>query len=445
MKKIEYVASAFINYLRLKIVHSEFKDEMWPVLQNMINRVENRYAPNMSVAFLYNSFTESDIGDKTRDLGKNTYADSGGLQMVTTKAGEAKKHKMEEEKLKVYANQAEFADFGFTFDEIPAMVINEGAFGIGGSVIVKELCEPYGEKAGKNLLDQYNTFVKTDTKCKMIPIIQGADTETTDLYSQGLFKQMPEGFEDKCRGIALGGINTSNIFAPTFLMHSTMQVQNESLRKIMKQGIHLLGVGSLSKILGILILMENDLLDIDILTIDSASISKSYHYGSIRLIEPNGKMKTYNTGKQLTPTITKIYSQIWEFFKDDLTPLFDDYDDFMSKSIYDKEFMSVPNKERDRRDRARWYIHICAYALFDLHNIMHTINEVVYNKVPFDKVISLRPNDSHIFKHLETCNTHEKLDAWVKQQQSSGLDNKPVVDTVAEVERMTKPTVDDWL
>jgi len=444
--RIEYVASAFINYLRMKTIYQkEHHDTFWPVIQNMIQRVEDEFKPNIGVSFLYNSFTEADIGPHTRDLGKTTYADSGGLQMVTTKAGFAAKDRMDEEKTKVFYNQAKYADYGFSFDEIPAVKINEGAFGIGGSVIVKDLCEPYGRLAGKNLLEQYEIYKETGTKCKAIPIIQGADTETTDLYCQGLFSGLPEGFEKSMRGVALGGINTSNIFAPAILMHSTMKVKNKNLQKLFKQGIHLLGVGSLSKILGILLMAENNLLDIDVLTIDSASISKSYHYGSIRMIEPNGRMKTYKTGKAFSKDVDKIYRSIYSYFKDDLKDIFPTYEDYMKNGIYDKDFMSKTNKERTEFEKCMWYTHIIAYALFDLRNIVKVINTVVYDKVPFDQVINLGPSDTRYMKHLEKCKTHEQLDAWIEQIQSSGLDNKPVVETEADAKALKMPGIDEWL
>lgn len=441
---VQYIASAFINYLRMKKIWAEHKEEFWPVITNMIDRVEREFAPDMSVGFLYNSFTEADIGDHTSSLGKECYADSGGLQMVTTKAGLAKKDVMDEEKTKVFYNQAKWADYGFSFDEIPVVKIDEGAFGIGGSVVVKDLCEPMGHLAGKNLIEQFNIFEETGTDCKIIPIIQGADTETTNLYCQGLFSGMPDGFEDKCRGVALGGINTSNIFAPIILMHSTIRVQNESLQKIMKQGIHLLGVGSLSKILGILLMAENDLLEIDTLTIDSASISKSWHYGSIRMVNEDGSMKTYKTGKALTGDIHKIYSEIYNYFEDDLKEVYPTYADFMKNNIYDKEFMKKTNKERTEHEKCMWYTTIIAYALYDMRNIMKIIHQVVFEKIPFDKIIKLSPSDARYMKHLESCKTHEQLDKWVEQLQSSGLDQKPVVETEEDARRMKVASIEEW-
>lgn len=447
--KIEYVASAFVNYLRMKSIHGKEEDNIykdcWPVIQSMIDRVEKEFAPNISVAFLYNSFTESDIGHITKDLGKNTYADSGGLQMVTTKAGFAARNRMDEEKTKVFYNQAKYADFGFSFDEIPVVKIDEGAFGIGGSVVVKELCEPMGRLAGKNLLEQYQIFEQTGTNCKIIPIIQGADAETTDLYCQGLFSTLPDGFEEKMRGVALGGINTSNIFAPAILMHSTMKVENDNLKTLLKQGIHLLGVGSLSKILGILLMAENNLLDIDVLTIDSATVSKSYHYGNIRMIEPAGNMRTYKTGKTINQDVDKIYRSIWAYFSEDLKPLYKDYEEFMSYSIYDEEFMKTPNKERSARTKALWYTQIIGYALFDLRNIIEMIDKVVYKGVPFEEIINLGPADARMMKHLENCTTHKMLDNWVEQIQSSGLDNKPVVETEADAYALKVPGITEWL
>ena len=81
---------------------------------------------------------------------------------------------------------------------------------------------------------------------------------------------------------------------------------------------------------------ENGLLDIDTLTIDSASISKSWHYGSIRMID-KGTMKTYKTGKVLTGEIHKIYSEIYDYFEEDLKGTYPTYEDFMKCKEVDKE------------------------------------------------------------------------------------------------------------
>ena len=445
--KIEYVASAFINYGRLKHVDREDEeDEMWPVLQNMISRVQREFAPDIEVGFLYNSFTEPDIGELTKSLGgDHTYADSGGLQMVTTEIGRKLGDKIHAEKTKVFFNQAEVSDYGFSFDELPMKKISETAFGVGGSVFVRELCEPYGYLAGKNLLEQYNIYKETETKCKIIPIVQGADSSTTKAYCRGLFNSLPDDFVDSCRGIALGGINTANIYAPVTLMHSVMNVEDPTLKKLMKQGIHLLGVGSLSKIVGILLLAENDHLNIDVLTIDSASISKDYFYGSIKYFNESGILKSTLVGTKLNAEIVKIYKEIYAYFEEDLKPLYPTYEEYMKNNIYDKEFKSVPNKERTPRERNLWYILIASYALYDLRNTVKAIHMMVFDKIPFDKIINLKPKDRFYMQHLEKCKTPEQVQEWINIVNSKSLNEKVIVDTEADALKMGYNPIEEWL
>ena len=71
-------------------------------------------------SMLYNGHTESSFGDRFtayKDHVHEIHADSGGLQIVTQGMTIT-----DELKDKVYENQAEWADVGMCFDEIPVIL-----------------------------------------------------------------------------------------------------------------------------------------------------------------------------------------------------------------------------------------------------------------------------------------------------------------------------------
>lgn len=454
IKKIEFVVSAFSNYQRHKLLHNKENYELSSLHRGIINRMVdhvNTQFENIELSFLYNAFTERDISEVTKSLGRKTYADSGGLQMVTTKMGQKLTvEQIEKEKKEVYKNQAEFSDYGFSFDEIPAVKIDEGMFGIGGSVFVKDLCYDYGFKSRNNLIDQYDTFkqMKEENKStsKIIPIIQGADTETTELYCDGLFKDLPKDFTKYCSGLAIGGVNTTNIYAPTVLINDVSKVKNPVVQKLFKERIHLLGVGSLSKFLGILILIENGLLNTDLLTIDSASSSKGIWFGSFKMFNNKGKIYTAKPGQTYGPMTEKIYRSIWNEYEYILTDLFTDYEDFMKYSEYNKENdIYEKNADRPIEDKMKTIVLTTAYALRDAQNVMECINRVVFKKEHFYNVISLRPDDKKLMCLLEDCKTQEEIDSWISLVQSRKVkDAKPIAENIDAVAKLKRKTLMDF-
>lgn len=448
--KIGFVVSAFTNYMRHKSIYNAdptLTAKHRKVINAMIKKVDDSFE-QIDLEFLYNAFTERDLGEIMETYGPPVYADSGGLQMVTTKMGtRLKPEQIEKEKLSVYANQAKHSTYGFSFDEIPAVKIDEGAFGIGGSVFVKDLCFSYGSKAQVNLVDQYRTFKDTKSKSKIIPIIQGADTETTELYCAGLFDSLPEDFENYCDGLAIGGVNTSNIYAPTVLINDVSKVQNPLVKSLFAKRIHLLGVGSLSKFLGILIMIENDLLKTEKLTIDSASSSKGIWFGGFKDFNAKGKLSVTKLGKTRNSVVDKVYKSIWNEFEDILLELFDDYEDFMKYSEFGSSRDGFDsNKDRPKEDQWKSIVLTTAYALKDAKNVMTCIDRVVFKKEHFYNVINLRPEDKKLMCLLENCKTHSQVDEWVELVTNRKVkDAKPIVDDMESLPTTKRISITDFL
>jgi len=449
IKKIGFVVSAFTNYMRHKSIYNNTEIDTTlhrSIINKMIDKVDKSFE-HLELEFLYNSFTERDLGEIMTTYNKPVYADSGGLQMVTTKMGtRLKPEQIEKEKKLVYENQAKFSTYGFSFDEIPAVKIDEGSFGIGGSVFVKDICFSCGSKARTNLIDQYDTFKRLKSKSKIIPIIQGADTETTELYCDGLFDDLPKDFEKYCDGLAIGGVNTSNIYAPTVLIHDVSKVQTPLVKKLFAKRIHLLGVGALSKFLGILILIENDLLETEKLTIDSASSSKGIWFGGFKTFNSKGRLHVAKLGKTRNKTVNTVYKSIWDEFEDILIAMFDDFEDFMKYSEYGSSFDGYDaNKDRPKEDQMKTIVLTTAYALKDVKNVMTCIDRVVFQKEHFYNVINLRPEDKKLMCLLEECKSPEQVDQWVELVTNRKTkDAKPIVENMESLPNAKKMTIEDF-
>ena len=122
--KLEYVASgtSFMQLAKLK-EHPEAA----AVVNNMFADIFGDQ-PGHTFSILYNAWAESSYGEKLSVLKPsihNLHADSGGLQMVTLAHKLPKGTNMNTLREEVYHNQAEWADVGMCFDEIP--VVTTGA------------------------------------------------------------------------------------------------------------------------------------------------------------------------------------------------------------------------------------------------------------------------------------------------------------------------------
>ena len=258
MKQLEYVASA-TNHMNLGGTFY-YKGELFPMVEEFkrIFRTISGDSKNHNFSLLYNAYTEAAYGERFRNFGDSIHsihADSGGLQIVTqgmTITQELKK--------KVYENQAQFAHVGMSFDEIPVTLtstrsqrndINNRYFDISkfhGCAVL----------SGQNLNDQINYFRSVDSKCRPYMIAQGNCLETYLEWTEIMLEQL-EGDNINYIGgcavgaAALGGGALEDVKKSFYY--------SEIAKMLPNRHFHILGVGSITRLLPSLIMLKNGMFD----------------------------------------------------------------------------------------------------------------------------------------------------------------------------------------
>lgn len=345
---LTYVFSA-PNYLR--VMPSRFSKEepernalLTAAITEGLERVRKRCRammqdPSLKTSLLFNAYTESKHGKYFRSQGDygfdQIYADSGGLQVVTT--GKKLTAELKEEVYRVQRT----ADFGFCFDEIP-LGIKEGVdqeTGKHRSQTESKLFDPSGFKAcaehtARNVLNQTRSFEGTDTKA--FYILQGnTQDEMYQWFQTGVEIIGEHGF-DYIRGVAPADTCMGNgPLESADMLAAYHRIITDFGTHYGKHHLHLLGVGSPSRLLPAIFLKRSGFLPADLeISFDSSSSSMSYAMGNF--IDSDGS-RPNKKHKKVMEMFSKFY--------DDMGDILEQYSPGLTKEWYLKHtethYMSI--------------------------------------------------------------------------------------------------------
>ena len=258
--KLEYVASG-TSFMRL--ANPSVSNN--PALIKLINDIFHQFfddQPGHTFSLLYNAWTESNFGERLSDFKPsihNLHADSGGLQMITLAHNIPKGTNMSELREEVYAEQARWADVGMCFDEIP--VITTGISDrndTSNRYFDRENRHKYAQQTADNVKRQIEVFKATNSKCKPFMICQGGDLETYLEWINTILETVPKDDHSHIGGVAMGGaaLGTGpleDIQKAFFASQVPIRDENGKLH------LHILGVGSVARMIPYLIFLQNGL------------------------------------------------------------------------------------------------------------------------------------------------------------------------------------------
>jgi len=245
MMTFEIVATGMgYTYLSSKM----FKDN--PVVVDHIIDLFSRikFRNNTEFSVLFNAFTEEKIGAALQIYKKAFYSihsDSGGLQIVTL--GKKMTPELYD---KVYATQAKYSDIAMSFDEIP--VITRGQSSMGSTrtrFFDASKIDEMARKSGKNITRQIQFFLDEKSKAKPFLIAHGNCRESFIQWVETMYDEIPSHLHKHIGGISISGVALGKgtlediqkaYYAKDFLQYT--------------KNIHLLGVGTTSRILPFLVL-----------------------------------------------------------------------------------------------------------------------------------------------------------------------------------------------
>ena len=293
----------------------------------------------LKTSILYNAFTEAPHGEWLKEQDyygfDQVYADSGGLQMVTRGMPLT-----DENKLQIYETQ-KAADFGFCFDEIP-LKLKEGIdpeTGKHRALTDTKLFHPNdfyacAEHTARNVRNQAQAFEGTETKA--FYIVQGNTSDEmyrwfeagVDIVGPDLFKNI-QGVApaDTCMGN--GELESIDMLVGYHRMVKDFGAEYT------KKHLHLLGVGSPSRLMPAVLLKKSGFIPADVeISFDSSTQSMAYAMGNY----------LDSDGDRTNKIHAKVMRMFGRFY-DDMEDLFVEYSPTIDKKWYldytEKRYLSI--------------------------------------------------------------------------------------------------------
>jgi hypothetical protein len=253
-------------------------------VRNLVDGIE------LEVDILYNAYVESDFGRhilaNDRFGFSKMYADSGGLQIVTQG-----KQVTDALKKQIYRDQCE-ADFAMCFDEIPtrSIVKTSGASSrsqTSDKMYFQNESAQCAIKTAANIKEQCEIIGGINDTTNVMYIVQGNTHQ--DMYEW--FDQGTNVLKDWSRigGLALADTCMGNgVLESVDMFIAYNRIRSKFGEELTKNHIHLLGVGSVNRLLPML-WVKDTLLPKDItVSFDSTSFSMTYMMGKFNT--PDGKL-----------------------------------------------------------------------------------------------------------------------------------------------------------
>lgn len=399
--KLEYVVSG-TSYMRLSNPKIAGDDINVGIVNELLSQtVQDHNSHEFSM--LYNAYTESSFGERFKvykDNIKSIHADSGGLQVVTQG-----KTITPELKDKVYENQAQWADVGMCFDEIPVTLVGDRSDrnDVKGRFFNREAHEKCARDTGKNIKRQFEIFDKFNSKCKPFVILQGNCYDTYMEWANYILEEVPQEKHNKLGGIAMGAAalgtgNLEDIQRAFIASQVPMRDENGKLH------IHILGVGALRRLLPYIIFLQNDLYKDVVISYDSTTHSRAVETGLYYMNEATVKFNRK--------------------FSNYYLEMYNDVNKVIDLGVSVKDFHKIMNTNsttwlEENSDLNSWLKIRTAFILMSIHNFTKHVEKILTNPdelLKFARKLKLE----HAYRNLYDIKDPDAFNYWYNNPYLGG-------------------------
>tara|TARA_B100002019_G_scaffold54947_2_gene47075 strand:- start:23151 stop:24416 length:1266 start_codon:yes stop_codon:yes gene_type:complete len=401
-KKLEYVVSG-TSYMRLSNPQIANDETNSGIVRTLIEKlVQDKHHHKFSM--LYNGHTESGFGERFKSYRESihqVHVDSGGLQVVTQGLDLT-----DELKEKVYRNQAQFGDIGMCFDEIPVILTGERSErnDVKQRFFDFENYEEMARATGRNIKRQLEIFDEEESNCKPFIILQGNCVDTYLRWYECLLSEIPEQWHDRLGGIAMGaaGLGTGPLedVKRAFIASEIEKVWTQD-----KMHLHVLGVGSIRRMLPYLVFTQNGLYkDVDI-SYDSTTHSRAVETGLFY-------MGTGTT--KFSRQMSNLYREMYDNCTQEVN-LGVDLDTFY-------KMLNTPSTKAKEEwgDLHQWIYVRTAFTLMSIKNFMSHLETMLLDKDTLIKFTGKMKLDGQ-FRNLYNVNNRQDFDYWENNQYLGGM------------------------
>lgn len=412
---IDYVLSGFGASFRLGSPHEEYAKGIAHELFKSTKYLESKTRDkHIEMSALFNAFTEDRMADQSDGFGLNLrdlytggmYVDSGGLQVMTQK-----KEIDFDMRQKIYETQAKYGNFAMSFDVIPSEFVN------GEKIYFPERVADAGTQAGKNLIEQIKSFKEMETICKIMPIIQGLGAKDMDLYSNNMFSQLSDNELEYITSVAFGGGTSGFEF-----LNRMMNAHNSKILSQKMNHVHLLGITGFQRLLPPIIAANNGILpDVNRISFDSTTLSKTYVLG---LVWPevedviSGKVRAgskLSLGKVRNQTVEDHYEKMWNFWKDNPNNIFDNVEDLIEHSVYNKDGYTTGFQQHTNlsvEDGIKTIVQKHVFVYYNTWNFINALKGYLNGEVPIPHLLGGNQKGVFLFDQLEKITNSDDYNEW---------------------------------
>ena len=379
------------------------------------------------VSTLYNAYTEKNHVkefERLDNLGSaSVYADSGGLQIVT-----AGKSITEEIKREIYKTQT-YADYAMCFDVIPLTSVsltrtrNERS-NVGNKIFMNDNHQESAFATGDNIKAQATYFRESGAKTKVIIIVQGNNTEDMVNFYRNIESRLsPEDYEN-IGGMAIADTCMGNGEAESIEMLRAAKRIADFCHPNVRKHLHVLGVGSISRMRPILYLLKSRYLhEFERVSYDSSSHTSTFQYGLLKL---NGTCKSIGSHK--TSAVDKHFRNVYSLFDDTFKDLIsqDMWMDYLfGDGTGDWKYSTIKNRAMllsDPNAISATLLCNAAHTYYQIHNFITNLDRVYQDEY---LVFKKDPNvKESAINGLLGVTDENQMNAWVAQHKNRLVSKK---------------------
>lgn len=405
----EYVASG-TSYFKL-MYRESLRPQNLEWFKNTFGSLNDQH--NHKVSLLYNAYTEKRpgewCGEHYRPLVYNIHADSGGLQMVTL--GRTVTDELKEA---VYASQAKNSDVAMCFDMIPVRTLDNGRserLDLSNRRFDRTQLEGCARETGRNLKRQIEFFLEKGTGARPMLITQGNDYDSYMQWVEYVKAELPQEYIQHIGGIAMGAAalgkgSLEDIKRAFYFTQLPIDLESGHL--------HLLGVGSVYRMLPQMIFIQNGLYDGVKLSYDSTTHTSGVTQGRYYM---NDTSYTYHEARRAYVDDYRIINEnikknfpFYHYTEQDLFNALN-----MSSKTYEAKFGNIdPNLQM-----------FVAYVSSAIKNFIEHVDRVSQSR---SEVMKLAKRlDKNAFDALYSVKSTSDFNHWLSHV-GRYIDSEPVLE-----------------
>jgi hypothetical protein len=371
------------------------------------------------VSMLYNAYTEKGHleGFKALDnLGAySIYADSGGLQIVT--AGKPINDTIRKD---IYATQA-YAEYAMCFDEIPLSSVsltrtrNERS-NTGNKLFSEDDLKSSALATGMNIKQQASYFRSINSTTKVIMIVQGNSWENMVEWYKIIESVLEPADYLNIGGVAVADTCMGNGQLESIEMLIAAKKISEFCHENVKHHLHVLGVGSISRMKPILYLLKSGYLSsYNRISYDSSSHTSTFDYGLLKL---NGTCRSIGSFK--TAAVDIHFRNVYRMFSKTLSEWVteDEYiDSIFGTEQQDWKFSTVKQRgfvTNDRRFIIPNILSKMTHTYFQIHNFTYNLDLIMSHELG----VYTKSPERHLNALLGVIDD-ESMKSWLQNTSSS--------------------------